>query len=79
MEVKQEVRVKPSTKRPPLILPPSLPRAREKPERSEMAKERGRRRHFKFCRVHSPHTNPHRYRDRYPRRWEPTRLFERGR
>ena len=45
-------------------------------KRSERAKERGRKRHFKFCRVHSPNTNPHRYRDVYPRMWESTLKFE---
>jgi len=47
---------------------------KRKPERSEKAKERGRRKHFKFCRMHSPKTNPHRYRDVYPRWWEPTSI-----
>lgn len=41
-------------------------------ERSDKAKKRGRKRHFKFCKIHSPKTNPHRYRDVYPRFWEPT-------
>ena len=48
---------------------------REPVKRSEKAKARGRRRHFKFCQAHSPNTNPHRYRDLYPRWWEPTLIM----
>lgn len=45
---------------------------KKRPRRSEKAKARGRKRHFKFCQAHSPNTNPHRYRDVYPRWWEST-------
>lgn len=51
---------------------------KRKPERSEKAKERGRKRHFKFCREYAPNTNPHRYRDVYPRWWVSTLIRDRN-